>query len=364
MTTARSRLVYDGERGVYHCTVRCVRRAFLCGVDAYSGNDYTHRKEWIRSRLEMLSGEFGVDVFAYSVMSNHMHIVLRTRPDSAKEWSAEEVARRWLTVYTPRHGPPGKDAVYEVRDSDVRCILEDPERVEVLRERLGSLSWFMKALNEHIARLANREDKCKGKFWESRFKCQRIVDDAGLLACMCYVDLNPIRAKLAESLEDSEFTSIFDRIMAKKAEKRSNLLKNEAKRPEMTREELENECKSLEIMKKRAEMLVKFDGEDRPFAHITEEQYFKIADWTGRQIREGKPGSISPEILPILESLELDAMEWTNTVEAYSKRFCLVAGTIENIRKAAEKVGKCWLKGCRSGSAAFMKPKEAEMAPA
>jgi hypothetical protein len=105
-------------------------------------------------------------------------------------------------------------------------------------------------------------------------------------------------------------------------------------------------------------MLVEFEGKDGIFSRITEEQYFEIVDWTGRQIREGKRGQIGAKVRPLLESLELDADEWIQTVEEFSKRFCLVAGTIENIRKAAERVGRCWLKGCRSGRAAFVEPEE------
>ena len=81
MTQARKTVVSRDEAGVYHCVSRCVRRVFLCGRDAYSGKDYEHRRDWVRERLKELNECFGVEVFAYSVMSNHTHIVLRTRPD-------------------------------------------------------------------------------------------------------------------------------------------------------------------------------------------------------------------------------------------------------------------------------------------
>ena len=83
----RSQIVSADEVGVYHCVARCVRRAFLCGLDVESGHDYEHRKEWIRERLEELAAIFAIDICGYAVMSNHIHLVLRVRPDLARGWS-------------------------------------------------------------------------------------------------------------------------------------------------------------------------------------------------------------------------------------------------------------------------------------
>ena len=91
----RHEIVADDELGIYHCISRCVRRAFLCGVDPVTGINHDHRKEWIRARLQQLASVFAIEVCGYAVLSNHFHVVLRVRPDLTQEWSDEEVAIRW-----------------------------------------------------------------------------------------------------------------------------------------------------------------------------------------------------------------------------------------------------------------------------
>jgi hypothetical protein len=87
----------------------------------------------------------------------------------------------------------------------------------------------MRVLNENIAREANQEDNCTGRFWAvlriltptalvasmhigNRFKSQAILDESALAACMAYIDLNPIRVGLAKTPEASTHTSIQKRI--------------------------------------------------------------------------------------------------------------------------------------------------------
>jgi REP element-mobilizing transposase RayT len=203
----RSMTVDPEAPGFYHCISRCVRRAWLCGQDPVSGRNFDHRRAWIEARLLDLADSFAVSLYAWAVMSNHTHVVLRIDPGAPERWPDEEVAERWARL--SRTLEPLSD---RERTRRKRVQLAQPDRLVELRRRLGSLSWFMRFLNEAVARQANAEDECTGRFWEGRYKCQVLLDEAAVLACMAYVDLNPIRAGTADELADSEFTSIHHRL--------------------------------------------------------------------------------------------------------------------------------------------------------
>ena len=210
---ARREIVDNTEVGIYHCVSRCVRRAFLCGDDALTGRSFDHRKDWIRDRLEELAGGFAIDVLGFAVMSNHLHVLLRIRPDLSRQFSDEEVAQRWLRIFRKRRDPA--EAPNEPDARALAMLLADSEAVGVRRGRLADLSWFMRALCEPIARRANCEDGVTGRFWEGRFKSQAVLDESAALACSIYVDLNPIRAGIADTPESSEYTAAYERIAAR-----------------------------------------------------------------------------------------------------------------------------------------------------
>ena len=215
----RSRVVDSSRPGWFHCISRCTRRLFLCG-DAYG-----YRKQWIERRLALLVDVCAVELGAHAILSNHLHLVLRTDPDRARKWSAREVVERWARLHPRRIELATAEATsraeaQRLKDRLLSNLAHNADWVETWRRRLASLSWFNKLLKEPIARRANREDDVTGHFWEGRFKCIPLLSEGAILACMVYVDLNPIRAKLAAALQDVRHASIAQRLEASSARRR------------------------------------------------------------------------------------------------------------------------------------------------
>jgi hypothetical protein len=204
MTYPRSHLVDKQNGGIYHCWTRCVRRAWLVGEDPLTGVDHSHRSGWIEQRMLELADVFSVQLFGYAVMSNHYHLLLNVDPKAVAAWSDDEVARRWISV--------SKCKTPAQVEGEHAALLADPERLLELRERLGDLSYFMRFLNESIARRANAEDGVTGKFWGDRFGSSATLDNLGVLTCLMYIDLNPFRAGMVKHPHCGPHTSINRRI--------------------------------------------------------------------------------------------------------------------------------------------------------
>jgi REP element-mobilizing transposase RayT len=342
MTQSRKTVVSVDEVGVYHCMSRCVRRAFLCGEDPYSGRNYEHRREWVRQRIEFLSEVFGMEVFAYSVMSNHLHLVLRSRPDWVLEWSEREVAQRWCRLFQSRASRERGDRYDTVRFTK---LLADEAQLQLCRQRLKDLSWFMRCLDEPLARRANREDGCSGRFWEGRFKCQRLLNAGAILACMAYVDLNPVRAGMADELIDSQFTSVYDRMMACRASSRLKELGAVKSATYTQKKQIERE----QLRERQKEWLLDLDSSDTPFSEVDTDYYLRLVEWTGQNIRADKLGYIPLELESVLNRFELDAANWCENVKSYGSLFHRMVGRAEQLLDYAQRQGQRWFRG-RAGS--------------
>ncbi|MCB1552863.1 MAG: hypothetical protein KDJ14_03565 [Xanthomonadales bacterium] len=304
----RSCLVVPDTAGTYHCVSRCVRRAFLCGDDALSGRNFDHRKQWLEDRLLELAEAFSVSVLAYAVMSNHLHVVLHVDPVRAASWSDEEVAERWVRVFPVTwQGEVDRHAC--LRKAQRLCA--NPERLAECRRLLGDMSWFMRCLAEPIARRANLEDRCTGRFWEGRFKCQALLDDAAVLACMTYVDLNPVRAGVASDLQASHHTSVHRRLRRAVYERPDRL--DAVAGPAMV-----------------------------GFLPISEDSHIRLVDWTGRQLHPGKRGVIHAHARPALPH-GIDEADWTRQVRGIESRYCRAIGSVQALIDKAKCMGQRWL---------------------
>ena len=285
------------DTSFYHCISRCVRQSFLCGVDAHSGHSYEHRRGWVEERLLFLTSVFAIDICAYAVMSNHTHVVLCVDKALADGWNTNEILQRYHRVHK------GTLITQKFMHGDSLSqgeLISLDDTVEIYRKRLYDISWFMRNLNEYIAREANKEDDCTGRFWEGRFKSQALLDESAVLACMAYVDLNPIRAKMAETPETSKHTSI---------KKRINAAKNQQSQPRVL---------MPFVSSSRDEML-------KGIAYSFND-YCELIDTTSRCIRDDNSGYMDNNQSPILERLGLATAQWLTLSTEFEKHFCYAAG--------------------------------------
>ena len=299
MAVARKRQVSLIDTPYYHCISRCVRRAFLCGKDEVTGQSFEHRRAWVEDKLLFLSEVFAIDVCAYAVMSNHSHLVLYVDVDKAKSWSTSEVIYRWHqlfkgTLLTQQYSRG--DALIE----PLQTMVE--QTANVYRQRLTDISWFMRILNEGIARKANIEDDCTGCFWEGRFKSQALLDEAAVIACMAYVDLNPIRAKMAATPEKSAYTSIQKRIKAA----------IKGKQPSKLLAFVGNEHKN-----KTTGLIFNLND------------YLELIEVTGRCICANQCGYIEEHQPEILSRLSISAENWLVLTTQFTKSFHGAVGHAE-----------------------------------
>jgi hypothetical protein len=314
MTVARRQQFDAGDPPWLHVISRCVRRAFL------AGGSFAHRKDWVEQRLRSLAGIFAVEVAGYAVMSNHLHVVMRMRPRAAQQWSAEDVVVRWWQLYPPRGLTAGGVATAPGPEQ-VRRQAQDDAWVSERRRRLGEIGWMMKALKEDISRRANREDACTGAFWEGRFCSVPLLDNAALIACMAYVDLNPVRAKMAPTPEDSAHTGARTRIRARARWLAGQRLRARGADPGrierlLTRVGLDRAARHAEDglwLTPIAHCSIAEPDEVEP-ERLSVESYLELLDATGRSLAAGKRGAIDARLAPILARLDLRVDDWLATM--------------------------------------------------
>ena len=314
MPKPRKTLIAVESTPYYHCVARCVRRAFLCGVDTLTGQNYEHRRAWLEDRLLELPKVFAIDIAAYAIMSNHYHVILHINTDRAKSWTDYEVVERWHQLFNGTV----LSQKYLKNEGDLSKVemLVFQETINEWRSRLLDISWFMRILNEAVAREANAEDGCTGRFWEGRFKSQALLDEAALMACMAYVDLNPIRAKLAVTPEKSDHTSIKKR--CEKALESSN-------------------PNHISQQEKSLYPFVGNPNQNQPEGiQMKLSDYLELVDSTGRVLRKDKRGAISAGAEKILDRLDVDEDQWLEMTTNFEGCFSSFVGGESSLRMACE----------------------------
>lgn len=329
MTKPRSQLIDLDSTSYYHCISRCVRRAFLWGEDHLTGDNYTHRKAWVVDRLSELNQIFAIDVCAYAIMSNHYHLVLRVNQEAVETWSNKEVITRWNRLFSL----PVLIQRYLKDETKTAEVVEVEKVINLWRNRLMDISWFMRSLNEYLARKANKEDNCTGRFWEGRYKSQALLDEAAVLTCMSYVDLNPIRAGIAELPESSDYTSIQQRIIELQTLNDKDGNKNQPK-----------EAISIPLLP-----LTPIEDGHKHNLNFTLSDYIELVDWLGRVAREGKRGSITQTAPPVLTRLCIDSEQFVDAVSKQRTKFSMpiAIGNMASIKKYAENTGRNFIRFAR-----------------
>ena len=342
---ARVEVFAANEIAIVHVMNRTVRRCFLLGDDPFSGKNFDHRKVWLDEQLIHQARYFGIDLLCQAILSNHFHLVLRSRPDVVAEWDDSEVARRWLMLCPERRDAKGKPA--EPMESELNHIRKDKAKLKVIRSRLSDISWWMRLLSQNIAQRANKEDSEIGKFWQARYRAVRLLDETAILACAAYVDLNPIRAAMADTIEGSDFTS---------AQKRAAELRRQCSVASVQCAKISsdgdksrvgdtgNTVAASERTPRSSRHLapVQLVGgssstgscvnkqgarcSNKGFLPMSTADYLSLLDWTARQIRADKRGATPKEFAPLFERMGISAEIWCRLVKDFGKLFSVVAG--------------------------------------
>ena len=303
------------------------------------GEGFEHRKQWIEDRIELLAEYFAISVGGFAVMENHLHLLVRLDPEELKSWSDEEVVRRWITVYTPRNLDLDDEKTTQVW---IDHHAKDEKAVAKYRERLGELGWFMKALKEPLARMANKEDDCKGTFWEGRFKSIAILDEEALLATCAYIDLNPFAAGLSAAPETAKHTSVRQRVAHVRDQGKFDRLKA-AKQGNAAA------CKVAGRIEQK-HWLIPIDDRshlDSSFRQGLLESfalgnYLGLLDYTSRLFRKGK-ARLNDQVRCVFERLGTSADFWCDRLKKMLSSKSLhgrhFAGSRERLTELAEQRG-------------------------
>ncbi len=306
----------------YHCTSKCVRGGFLCGEDKSTGSDYTHRRKWLRDRLLFLSSTFSIELAAFAIMENHFHVVLFINKKASDEWSTKEVIERWHKIFKGSELSAKYLSAEPINTQEEEILRSE---VEIWRKNLCSVSWFMRCAKEPLARMANKEDQCKGRFWEGRFHCQALLDKKSLLACMTYVDLNPLRARMCQLPEQDKYTSLSVRLESSR------------------HTEFDLQCSLNFISREKLPEISEI-----PSISLSIGEYLHVVDATARVYRSDKRGNLKSNEASIFRRLGFNTEQWISAATKFNEYFHAFVGKRSSLLEAIEATGQSTVWGIRN----------------
>jgi putative transposase len=351
MATPRHRVVTKGVSGCYLATTVCTRRLLMCTEGPDSGDRGLNVKKVICDRMDELSEVYTIGTYAYAVMKNHHHTVLAVSVEEAEALAPVEVVRRWFKIHPPARYKKNREE--SVLEEEIALVVDDVDRVKELRSRLCDPSWYMKDLNEYVARLANDALKESGPFWQPRFHCKRLADKRAILMAMIYVDSNPIRSGLAQSPEQSKYTGCYDRINAIRAQKEINHLMKLSKKKALSHAERKRWARAMKSIKKAKSLIQLSPDDPRNILGLTELEYLKLLDWTGRQVKPDKKGFIPEWFPPILKRIGIRQQYYPESIRNLEGLFRCIVGSVSTLREAAQKAGRTWFVGLTASRLTF-----------
>ena len=339
MASKPRREIFDPlDVNVIHVGCRTALQDWTFGKDNnIEGLDLTDRREWIVGNFESAASLFAIDIGFASVMANHFHGMIRNRPDIVATWNDETVIRRWVQVSyltKSRDGVVREPSDEQLAKERIRCNT-DSGRIDELRVRLADPSAFMKCVNENISRRVNRARGTKGHVWEDRFYSKPLEKEAAILLCALYIELNQVRAGEASTPETSRFTTAYTRI-------RQFVIGASRAISEMTAKlsfgaiDMQDDASGFErhnwlgplpldesdrVGEEEAEEGLMHRASNKGWLPMTLAEYLSLLDWTGRQIRDHRTGSIPQRFRPLLIRLGVSQEDFDRMILGFSRMF-------------------------------------------
>lgn len=343
----RSSVISSDEITIAHVWSQTVQQMFLLGRDELTNRDYSHRKDWVIDIMAHQSMFMAVDILRFAIMDNHVHFLLRTRPDIVRGWSDEEVAWNYLLLCPKKKRRKKVDGkweyeVVEPSQCDIDAIVNDAKKLKKLRQKLSSLSFWMQLLKQKVAKKANaevqKEGVCKGAFWKGRFEMTVILTQEHLLTCSAYIDLNPFRAKMTDRLDGYRYTSVYSDLM--------NIFRQMLERNDLNPTEgnplgefpESSMISPLYFVDNQPQAVVAAKNANKPlkrsrkrcseegFLEITLSQYHELLEWSMRQLRDHGNETLSGLTHALISSHGMTTETWADRLSNFRRLFRHQAG--------------------------------------